>query len=165
MQAVDWGLIPSRHVAASERKRDRDRPRHGDDIHASGIFSSIWCGLVFVVRRVVLMNVSMISPRVRTSIQRKRRKLVLGCLAHSWDLLKLGFAVAQSTIAKYISKRGDLSDQSWGTFPRNHMPCSAPRICSPSASTCSKFWLFRDWTGESFSGFSPDGRMDRAANC
>src|ERR1700720_853878 len=38
------------------------------------------------------------------------------------ELLKLGFAVAQSTVAKYMAKKGDPSGQSWGTFLRNHMP-------------------------------------------
>jgi transposase InsO family protein len=38
------------------------------------------------------------------------------------ELLKLGFAVAQSTVAKYMAKRGDPSDQSWGTFLHNHAP-------------------------------------------
>src|SRR5262249_30250400 len=34
------------------------------------------------------------------------------------ELLKLGFAVAQSTVAKYMARRG----QSWGNFLRNHAP-------------------------------------------
>ncbi len=38
------------------------------------------------------------------------------------ELLKLGFAVAQSTVAKYMAKKGDPSGQSWGTFVRNHAP-------------------------------------------
>jgi hypothetical protein len=38
------------------------------------------------------------------------------------ELLKLGFAVAQSTVGKYMAKKGDPSGQSWGTFLRNHMP-------------------------------------------
>jgi transposase InsO family protein len=38
------------------------------------------------------------------------------------ELLKLGFAVAQSTVAKYMAKNGDPSCQRWGTFLRNHMP-------------------------------------------
>jgi transposase InsO family protein len=38
------------------------------------------------------------------------------------ELLKLGFAVAQSTVGKYKAKRGDPSGQSWSTFLRNHMP-------------------------------------------
>src|SRR5262249_61795743 len=42
------------------------------------------------------------------------------------ELLKLGFAVAQSTVAKYMASRGDPFGQSWGTFLRNH----APRIAA-----------------------------------
>lgn len=38
------------------------------------------------------------------------------------ELLKLGFAVAQSTVAKYMIKRRDPSSQGWGTFLRNHAP-------------------------------------------
>jgi hypothetical protein len=38
------------------------------------------------------------------------------------ELLKLGFTVAQSTVAKYMVKRDDPSGQSWGTFLRNHAP-------------------------------------------
>src|SRR5262245_37976505 len=38
------------------------------------------------------------------------------------ELLKLGFAVAESTVGKYKVKKGDPSGQSWGTFLRNHMP-------------------------------------------
>src|ERR1700737_3682575 len=38
------------------------------------------------------------------------------------ELLKLGFGGAQSTVAKYMAKKGDRSGQSWGTFLRNHMP-------------------------------------------
>jgi len=42
------------------------------------------------------------------------------------ELLKHGFTVAQSTVAKYMAARGDPSGQSWGTFLRNH----APRIAA-----------------------------------
>lgn len=38
------------------------------------------------------------------------------------ELLKLGFAVAQSTVAKYMTKKRDPSSQGWGTFLRNHAP-------------------------------------------
>jgi hypothetical protein len=39
------------------------------------------------------------------------------------ELLKLGFSVAQSTVAKYMaSPDGRSSGQSWGTFLRNHLP-------------------------------------------
>jgi transposase InsO family protein len=36
------------------------------------------------------------------------------------ELLRLGFAVAQSTVAKYVVKRGGLPSQGWRTFLRNH---------------------------------------------
>ena len=38
------------------------------------------------------------------------------------ELLKLGFVVAQSTVAKYMAGKDDPSSQSWGTFLRNHAP-------------------------------------------
>src|SRR6266581_3763849 len=51
------------------------------------------------------------------------------------ELLKLGFVVAQSTVAKYMAKKGP-SGHSWSTFLRNHAPYIAamdlfvvPSIC------------------------------------
>jgi transposase InsO family protein len=41
------------------------------------------------------------------------------------ELLKLGFEVAQSTVAKYMVKRRDLPSQGWRTFLRNHAPDTA----------------------------------------
>jgi transposase InsO family protein len=41
------------------------------------------------------------------------------------ELLKLGFAIAQSTVAKYMAERPDPSSQGWGTFLRNHAPSIA----------------------------------------
>jgi transposase InsO family protein len=38
------------------------------------------------------------------------------------ELLKLGVAVAQSTVAKYMIKRDGSSSQTWLTFLRNHAP-------------------------------------------
>jgi hypothetical protein len=39
------------------------------------------------------------------------------------ELLKLGFAIAQSTVAKYVARKSnDPSGQSWPTFVRNHAP-------------------------------------------
>ena len=37
-------------------------------------------------------------------------------------LLKLGFAVAQSTVAKYMVRRRGPPSQGWKTFLRNHVP-------------------------------------------
>src|ERR1700720_3317440 len=38
------------------------------------------------------------------------------------ELLKLGFSVAQSTVAKYMVKRRGPPSQGWKTFLRNHAP-------------------------------------------
>ena len=38
------------------------------------------------------------------------------------ELLKLGFTVAQSTVAKYMARKGGPSGQSWSAFLRNHAP-------------------------------------------
>src|ERR1700694_1443119 len=38
------------------------------------------------------------------------------------ELLKLGFEVAQSSVAKYMVKRGGSPSQGWCTFLRNHAP-------------------------------------------
>src|SRR3974390_2835468 len=38
------------------------------------------------------------------------------------ELLKLGFEVAQSTVAKYMAKRPGPPSQGWRTFLRNHAP-------------------------------------------
>ena len=38
------------------------------------------------------------------------------------ELLKLGFEVAQSSVAKYITKRAGPPAQGWSTFLRNHAP-------------------------------------------
>src|ERR1700686_2912689 len=38
------------------------------------------------------------------------------------ELLKLGFSVAQSSVAKYMVKRRGSPSQGWGTFLRNHAP-------------------------------------------
>ena len=38
------------------------------------------------------------------------------------ELLKLGFEVSQSTVAKYMVKRRRPPGQGWRTFLRNHLP-------------------------------------------
>ncbi len=42
------------------------------------------------------------------------------------ELLKLGFSVAQSTVATYMVKRRGSPNQGWRTFLRNHAPDIAP---------------------------------------
>ncbi len=64
-----------------------------------------------------------ISADLRALIRRMSLENVLwGAPRIHGELLKLGFAVAQSTVAKYMARKGDPSGQSWGTFLRNHMP-------------------------------------------
>src|SRR6266511_3399189 len=57
-----------------------------------------------LIRRMSIENVLWGAPRIQG------------------ELLKLGFAVAQSTVAKYMSQKSGPSGQSWGTFLRNHAP-------------------------------------------
>jgi hypothetical protein len=64
-----------------------------------------------------------ISADLRALIRRMSVENVLwGAPRIHGELLKLGFAVAESTVAKYMAKKGDPSGQRWGTFLRNHMP-------------------------------------------
>jgi hypothetical protein len=46
----------------------------------------------------------------------------VGRAAHRGELLKLGFEVAQSTVAKYMVKRRGPPSQTSRTFLRNHAP-------------------------------------------
>jgi hypothetical protein len=50
---------------------------------------------------------------------RSLENVLWGAPALQGELLKLGFTVAQSTVAKYMVKRDDPSGQSWGTFLRH----------------------------------------------
>jgi transposase InsO family protein len=65
-----------------------------------------------------------ISAELRALIRRMSRENPLwGAPRIHGELLKLGFAVAQSTVAKYVARnRNDPSGQSWATFLRNHAP-------------------------------------------
>jgi transposase InsO family protein len=67
---------------------------------------------------------SPISAELRALIRRMSLENTLWGAPHiHGELLKLGFTVAQSTVAKYMAKKGDdPSGQSWSTFLRNHMP-------------------------------------------
>jgi hypothetical protein len=42
------------------------------------------------------------------------------CGAHRGELLKLGIEVAQSTVAKYMTRSGRGRSQTWKTFLHNH---------------------------------------------
>src|SRR5438034_6860369 len=65
-----------------------------------------------------------IDAGLRALIRRMSiEKMLWGAPRIRGELLKLDFAVAQSTVAKYMaSTDGCPSGQRWGTFLRNHMP-------------------------------------------
>ena len=64
-------------------------------------------------------------PKVLLEIRRLLREMSLanplwGAPRIHGELLKLGIEVAQSTVAKYMARRGRGSPQTWKTFLRNH---------------------------------------------
>src|SRR5258706_10986114 len=66
-------------------------------------------------------------PRVDADLRALIRRmsvenLLWGAPRIHGELLKLGFAVAQSTVAKYMARRRGPCSQGWGTFLRNHAP-------------------------------------------
>ena len=64
-----------------------------------------------------------VSAELRALIRQMSLENVLwGAPRIQGELLKLGFTVAQSIVAKYMVKRDDPSGQNWGTFLRNHAP-------------------------------------------
>ena len=65
-----------------------------------------------------------ISAELRALIRRMSLENTLWGAPHiHGELLKLGFTVTQSTVARYMAKPGDgRSGQSWSTFLRNHLP-------------------------------------------
>ena len=54
--------------------------------------------------------------------QMSTENLLWGAPRIHGELLKLGFEVAQSSVAKYMVKRRGLPSQGWRTFLRNHAP-------------------------------------------
>src|SRR6202789_3554040 len=79
-----------------------------------------------------------IDVELRTLIrQMSIENLLWGAPRIHGELLKLGFSVAQSSVAKYMVKRRGPPSQEWRTFLRNHPPDIAamdffvvPTICS-----------------------------------
>jgi hypothetical protein len=66
---------------------------------------------------------SQIAADLRALIQRMSvENLLWGAPRIHGERLKLGFAVAQSTVVKYMAERGGPFSQGWGTFLRNHAP-------------------------------------------
>src|SRR6266576_2383683 len=64
-----------------------------------------------------------IDTELRVLIRRMRVENPLwGAPRIHGELLKLGFEVAQSSVAKYMVKRRGPPSQGWSTFLRNHLP-------------------------------------------
>jgi hypothetical protein len=62
--------------------------------------------------------------------QMSTENLLWGAPRIHGELLKLGFGVAQSTVAKYMVKRRGPPSQGWKTFLRNHAPDIAAMDCT-----------------------------------
>src|SRR5262249_31731102 len=64
-----------------------------------------------------------IAPELRALIRQMSRENPLwGAPRIHGELLKLGFEVAQSSVAKYMVRRYGPRSQGWRTFLRNHAP-------------------------------------------
>jgi len=66
-------------------------------------------------------------PRIESDLRALIRRMSVenplwGAPRIHGELLKLGFEVAQSTVAKYMAKRPGPPSQGWRTFLRNHAP-------------------------------------------
>jgi len=66
-------------------------------------------------------------PRIESDLRALIRRMSIenplwGAPRIHGELLKLGFEVAQSTVAKYMAKRPRPPSQGWRTFLRNHAP-------------------------------------------
>jgi hypothetical protein len=66
-------------------------------------------------------------PKIETDLRVLIRRMSIenplwGAPRIHGELLKLGFAVAQSSVAKYMVKRRGPPSQGWRTFLRNHAP-------------------------------------------
>jgi hypothetical protein len=67
------------------------------------------------------------APKIETDLRALIRRMSIenplwGAPRIHGELLKLGFEVAQSSVAKYMVKRREAPSQGWRTFLRNHAP-------------------------------------------
>jgi hypothetical protein len=102
----------------------------------------IEAGLRALIRRMSMENPLWGAPRIHG------------------ELLKLGFQVAQSSVAKYMIKRRGPPSQGWWTFLRNHAPDIAAMdffVVPTIGSTCSTPSSSSDWTAETWSGSTSQG--------
>src|SRR5258708_23086605 len=83
-------------------------------------------------------------PRIDTELRVLIRRMSMenplwGAPRIHGELLKLGFEIAQSSVAKYMVKRRGPPSQEWRTFLRNHAPdiAAIDLFVVPTISTCS----------------------------
>ena len=100
------------------------------------------------------------SPGGRPQIDADLRVLIrqmstdnplLGAPRIHGELLKLGFEVAQSSVAKYMIKRSGPPSQGWRTFLSNHAPHIAAMdlfVVPTLASICSMSSSSSGWNGQ-----------------
>jgi hypothetical protein len=90
-------------------------------------------------------------PRIAQEVRELIRRMSLenplwGATKIHGELLKLGIAVAQSTVSIYMVPRSDRPLQTWKTFLSNHMEgiASIGFICGSDdcvSAGCSHFWF------------------------
>src|SRR4029434_10624420 len=85
--------------------------------HRAG-FCRYWCWKSRLVGGRPQINAELSALIRRMSIENP----LWGARGVHDELLKLGFEVAQSTVAKYMVKRRGPPSQGWRTFLRNHVP-------------------------------------------
>ena len=76
---------------------------------------------------VLALEVALVWPQIDTELRALIRKMSIenplwGAPRIHGELLKLGFEIAQSSVAKHMVKRGGPPSQGWRTFLRNHAP-------------------------------------------
>src|SRR5258707_11848554 len=93
-------------------------------------------------------------PQIETELRALIRRMSIenplwGAPRIHGELLKLGFEVAQSSVAKYMVKRRGPPSQGWRTFLRNHAQDIAAMdlfvVPTIGASTCRQTRWLRPW--------------------
>jgi hypothetical protein len=116
-QRTPIACCSSNYIAGSIRSQgDHDHPAQDPAALASCRFSPLLALEISQSGRATANQADLRALIRRMSVE----NVLWGAPRIHGELLKLGFAVAQSTVAKYMAKNGDPSAQNWGTFLRNH---------------------------------------------
>jgi len=90
-------------------------------------------------------------PRIERELREVTRRMnrenpLWGAPRIHGELLKLGFAVAESTVSKYVIRRRLPPSQSWRTFLRNHaQPIAAIDLCVVPTLSFERLLLLLSW--------------------